>query len=87
VNSHTLEAVGLRVTIMIGQPGRYFEIRRADRPLARLDQHIRIETDTSYLVVNTRMAPAFNSKLALTAAIAQDSSVSVGRLVRLLSSS
>jgi len=30
----TREAVGLRVTMMIGQIGRYFEIRRAEDPLS-----------------------------------------------------
>lgn len=29
----TREAVGLRVTMMIGHMGRYFEIRRAEEPL------------------------------------------------------
>lgn len=29
----TREAVGLRVTMMIGHMGRYFEIRRAEKPL------------------------------------------------------
>ena len=31
----TRDAVALRVTIMIGQTGRYFEMRRADLPLRR----------------------------------------------------
>lgn len=35
----TREAVGLRVTMMIGHIGRYFEIRRAENPL-RQDQYI-----------------------------------------------
>lgn len=35
----TRAAVGLRVTMMIGQMGRYFEIRRAEEPL-RQGQYI-----------------------------------------------
>lgn len=35
----TREAVGLRVTMMIGHMGRYFEIRRAEEPL-RQGQYI-----------------------------------------------
>lgn len=41
----------------------------------------------AYLVVNTRMAPALSSKLALTAAMAMDSTVAVGRGARLRNSS
>lgn len=42
---------------------------------------------SAYLVVKTRMAPALSSKLALTAAMAMDSTVAVGRGARLRNSS
>ena len=32
---HTREAVAFRVTMMIGQTGRYFEIIRAELPLCK----------------------------------------------------
>ena len=67
----TREAVALRVTMMMGQTGRYLDRRRAVLPL----------------VVRTTMAPAFSSRLALTAAMAMDSEVSVGRGAKLRSSS
>jgi len=75
IEALTREATALRVTIMIGHTGRYFEIKRAVEPL-RMCQLNKDNTctDLFYLVVNTRMAPAFISRLPLTADIAVDSS-------------
>jgi hypothetical protein len=67
----TLQAVALRETMMMGQTGRYLETRRAVVPL----------------VVRTRIAPAFCSRDALTAAMAQVSVVGQGMGASFLSSS
>lgn len=68
----TREAVALRVTMMIGQMGRYFESMRAEDPLSLLaspsGHHNGMKS--SYLVVRTRIAPALSSMLELTADVA-----------------
>ena len=84
VEAPTRAAVALRVTIMIGQTGRYFEMRRADWPLFRRQSSptrtvSRIDK-IAHLVVRTRIAPALSSKLALTADWAVDSTRLTGRL-------
>ena len=75
----TRAAVAFRVTMMIGQIGRYFEIRRADWPLKLIseEQHQAI-VGTANLVVRTRIAPALISMLLLTADMATDSNMLIG---------
>jgi len=85
----TREATGLRETMMMGQTGRYLEIMRAVFPLcyvSKCPREARQERMTN-LLVRTTIAPALSSRLALTAAMAMDSTVSVGRGARLRSSS
>lgn len=60
--------------MMIGQSGRYLEIRRADEPLRQVSIRSILILDgcfgscqRTYVVVRTRIAPALSSWLALTA--------------------
>jgi hypothetical protein len=86
----TLEAEALRVTMMMGHTGRYLETRRAVVPLMHVNirsTEQKILRHKTYLVVKTKIAPAFCSRLALTAAIAQVSVVGQGTGASFLSSS
>lgn len=86
----TLDAVALRVTMMIGQTGRYLETSRAVVPLRHVSitsREHRTDKRKTHLVVRTKIAPAFCSKLALTAAMAQVSEVGHGKGANFLSSS
>jgi hypothetical protein len=74
----TLAAISLRVTMMMGQTGRYLETRRAVVPLMLVRIYTYTSYRASYLVVKTRIAPAFCSRLALTAAMAHVSVVGHG---------
>src|SRR5690242_10467602 len=80
--THTRDAIALRVTIIMGQTGRYLETRRAVVPLMHVSITFPLYRCASivetHLVVKTRMAPAFCSKLALTAAMAHVSVVGQG---------
>lgn len=82
----TRAAVGLRVTMIIGQIGRYLETRRADWPLhivsvKRIPKGaVSQQEGPTHLVVRTRIAPALSSRLALTADCAVDSTRLTGRL-------
>ena len=78
----TRAAVALRVTMIIGQIGRYLEIKRAEWPLFKVlisGLNISLKRIT-HLVVRTRIAPALSSRLALTAEVAVDSRRLTGRL-------
>jgi hypothetical protein len=87
----TLEAIALRVTMMMGHTGRYLETRRAVVPLEHISiYHIHTAQPldgATHLVVRTKIAPAFCSRLALTAAMAQVSEVGHGNGASFLSSS
>lgn len=68
----TRDAVALRVTMMIGQIGRYLERSRAEEPLLQsvFKKDHKSNRMDCHLVVSTRMAPALSSILELTADVA-----------------
>lgn len=68
----TRDAAALRVTMMIGQIGRYLDSRRAEEPLFQLVSNTACISNRvdCHLVVRTRMAPALSSILELTADVA-----------------